>query len=158
MRRIETYELIERYLLGRTSPGENAEIELRMKNDPSFANEVEQHRDMQQVIHDHSILDVKEILTRIRNQKQISAQRRNKFYRSMLIVGSCAIIVSLSLLFILNNDDGAVRRASEAPGASEAFTDTSAPANESGTMVADNEPLQESLQKDAEEEALKTVS
>lgn len=46
----------------------------------------------------------------------------------MLIVGSCAIIVSLSLLYFFHNNDGAVRPASEAPGASEAFTDTLAPA------------------------------
>jgi hypothetical protein len=124
MRRIETYELIERYLLGRASPGEKTEIELRMKNDPSFAEEVERHRGMQQVIQDQSVLDVRDMLTRIRKEKQISIKRRNRFYRSMLIVGSCAIIVSLSLLFILNNDDSAVRRASEASQASEAFTGT----------------------------------
>ncbi len=135
MRRIETYELIERYLLGRTSPDENAGIELRMKNDPSFAKEVEQHRGMQQVIQDHSVLGVRDMLTRIRKEKQISIKRRNRFYRSMLIVGSCAIIVSLSLLFILNNDDSAVRRASEAPEASEAFTGIQAP--ETGSVSVD---------------------
>jgi hypothetical protein len=161
MRRIETYELIERYLLGRSKPGEEAEIEARIKSDPSFAGEVEQHRNMQQVIHDHSVLDVKEILTRIRNQKQISIRRRNKFYRSMLIVGSCAIIVSLSLLYLFNNNDGAVRRASEAPEApeaSEAFTDTLAPATETGVTAAETEAPEESIQKNNEVQTPGTIS
>jgi hypothetical protein len=161
MRRIETYELIERYLLGRSKPGEEAEIEARIKSDPSFAGEVEQHRNMQQVIHDHSVLDVKEIFTRIRNQKQISIRRRNKFYRSMLIVGSCAIIVSLSLLYLFNNNDGAVRRASEAPEvpeASEAFTDTLAPATETGVTAAETEAPEESIQKNNEVQTPGTIS
>jgi hypothetical protein len=147
MRRIETYELIERYLLGRTTPEENAGIESRIKDYPSFASQVEQHRDMQQVINDYSILDVKETLSRIRKQKQTSIIRRNKFYRSMLIVGSCAIILSLSLLYIFNNNDGAVRRASEAPEASEAFTDTIVPADETESLAEDSVPPAVSFQQ-----------
>jgi|GEM_PF-3133155 len=147
MRRIETYELIERYLLGRTSPDENAEIESSIKSDPSFANEVEQHRGMQQVINDHAVLDVKEMLTRIRSQKQISIRRRNRFYRSMLIVGSCAIILSLSLLYIFNNNDSAVRPASEAPEASEALADTLTQAGKPETITEDNGPPEDSDQK-----------
>ncbi len=146
MRRIETYELIERYLLGRLNPDEKAEMETRIKNDPSFANQVEQHRGMQQVINDYSVLDVKDILSRIRDRKQISIRKRNKFYRSMLIVGSCAIIVSLSLLYFFSNNDSAVRRASEAPGASEALTDALVPAGEKEEITEDQGPSEESIQ------------
>ena len=153
MRRIETYELIERYLLGRTSPDENAEIESRIKSDPSFANQVEQHRGMQHVINDYSVLDVKEMLTRIRSQKQISIRRRNKFYRSMLIVGFCAIILSLSLLYIFNNNDSAVRRASEAPEASEALADKLTQAGEPETITEDTGPPEDSHQKSEPEQS-----
>ncbi len=154
MRRIETYELIERYLLGKTGPDENAEIESRIKNDPSFAEELEQHRNMQQVINDFSLLDVRETLSSIRKRKQISIKRRNKFYRSVLIVGSCAIIVSLSLLYIFNNNDGAVRRASEAPEASEALTDTLVSADKAETATVQTKPSEASYQKDEDAKSL----
>ena len=98
MRRIETYELIERYLLGRTSADENAEIESRIKNDPSFANEVQQHRDMQQVIHDYSVVDVKEMLTRIRNRKKISIKRRNKICGFKLTRGNEIVYQNFCLI------------------------------------------------------------
>jgi hypothetical protein len=57
-------------------------------------------------------------------------------------------------LLILNNDDGAVRRASEAQRASEAFTDSLAPEPGSDTMAAHTGTLQESLQK---EKVMQTV-
>ena len=65
----------------------------------------------------------------------------------MLIVGSCAIIVSLSLLYLFNNNDSAVRPASEAPEASEAFTDTLAPAVEKEVISEKTGPQEESIQK-----------
>lgn len=121
MRRIETYELIERYLLGKISKDERAGVEKRMKDDPAFSAEVEKHRILQQVINDNSLIRIKDNLRIIRNQKLIKNLRRKRLYRSMLIAGSCAIILSVSLL-LLNKKDSAVRPASEAQRASEAFT------------------------------------
>ena len=127
MKKIEKYELIERYLLGNTSPSEKAEVEFRIKNDTEFANEVELHRNIQNLVYDSSLLEVKDTLQKIRRKKQLKLKRRTRFYRGLLVVGFCASILTISLLLIKNKDI-AVRPASEAPEASEAFSDTIEPA------------------------------
>ena len=126
MKRIETYELIEHYLLGRLSPVENTEFETRMKNDAEFAEQVELHRNLQYIVFDSSLLEVKDTLQQIRKNEQLKLKRRKRLYRGLIIVSFCAFILSISLV-LLRNKDVAVRPASEAPEASEAFSDTLEP-------------------------------
>ncbi len=126
MKRIEKYDLIEQYLLGKASVSEVAEVELRIKNDAEFANEVELHRNMQHLIFDSSLLEVKDVLQKIRTSKQLKLKRRTRLYRGLFIVGFCASILTISLL-LSRKKDIAVRPASEAFKASEAFLDTVEP-------------------------------
>lgn len=123
MKRIERYELIERYLLGKANPDEIAQIETGIKADPDFASQVDMHRNMKQLLIDHSLLEVKETLQQIRNQDKLNIRQRNRFYRGLIITSFCAFILTISLL-LLNKKDIAVRPASEAPEASEAFSET----------------------------------
>jgi hypothetical protein len=125
MDNIDLYELIERYLLNKTSPEETAEIERRIKTDPSFASEVELSRNMQQLITDHSLLNIKQDLKRIRTRKISKIKSRNKFYRNLLIGSSGVIIITISSLLLLNKKDIAVRPVPETPEVSGTLNDTS---------------------------------
>jgi hypothetical protein len=125
MNNIDLYELIERYLLHKTSPEETAEIERRIKSDPSFASEVQLNRDMQQLITDHSLLNIKQDLKRIRTEKISKIKSKNKFYRNLLIVSSGVIIITISSLLLLNKKDIAVRSVPETPEVSGTSDDTS---------------------------------
>ncbi len=125
MDNIDLYELIERYLLNRTSPEETAEIERRIKSDPSFAREVQINRDIQQLVTDNSILNIKQDLNNIRTGKISQIKSRNKFYRNLLIGSSGIIIITISSLLLLNKKDIAVRPVPETPEVSGTLDDTS---------------------------------
>ncbi len=125
MDNIDLYELIERYLLNRTSPEETAEIERRIKSDPSFAREVQINRDIQQLVTDNSILNIKQALNNIRTGKISQIKSRNKFYRNLLIGSSIIIIITISSLLLLNKKDIAVRPVPETSKVSGTLDDTS---------------------------------
>ena len=125
MNNIDLYELIERYLLNITSPEETAEIERRIKSDPSFAREVQLNRDMQQLVTDHSLLNIKQDLRNIRTTKISKIKSRNKFYRNLIIGSSSVIIITISSLLLLNKKDIAVRPVPETPEVSGTLDDTS---------------------------------
>ncbi len=124
MDNIDLYELIERYLLNKTSPEETAEIERRIKSDPSFAREVELNRNMQQLITDHSLLNIKQDLNNIRTRRISQIKSKNKFYRNLIIGSSGVIIITISLL-LLNKKDIAVKPVPETSEVSGTSDDTS---------------------------------
>jgi hypothetical protein len=125
MDNIDLYELIERYLLNKTSPEETAEIERRIESDPSFAREVQLNRDMQQLINDHSLLNIKHDLNNIRKRRISKIKSRNKFYRNLLIGSSGIIILTISSLLLLNKKYIAVRPVPETSEVSGTLDDTS---------------------------------
>jgi hypothetical protein len=125
MDNIDLYELIERYLLNKTGPEETAEIERRIKSDPSFAREVQLNRDMQQLVTDNSILNIKQDLNNIRTRRISQIKSRNKFYRNLLIGSSGIIIITISSLLLLNKKDIAVRPVPETSEVSGTLDDTS---------------------------------
>ncbi|UCH13514.1 MAG: hypothetical protein JSV22_10415 [Bacteroidales bacterium] len=125
MDNIDLYELIERYLLGITSPEETAEIEKRMESDPSFAKEVRLNRDMQALVTDHSLINIKQDLRKIRTSRIAKIKSRNKFYRNILIGGSGVIIITMSYLLFFNKENIAVRPVPETSEVSGTFSDTS---------------------------------
>ena len=125
MNNIDLYELVERYLLHRTNPEETAEIERRIEKDPSFASEVQLHRNMQQLITDNSLLNIKRELKQIRAKKISEIKSRKRLYRNILIGSSGIVILTISSLLLFNKKDIAVRPAPEASETSGAFKDTS---------------------------------
>lgn len=125
MDNIDLYELIERYLLNKTSSEETAEIERRIKSDPSFAREVQLNRDMQLLVTDHSLLNIRQDLNKIRTKRISKIKSRNKFYRNLLIGSSGVIIITISSLLLFNKKDIAVRPVPETSKVSGTLDDTS---------------------------------
>ncbi len=124
MRKIEHHNMIDRYLLGQTTPEERAEIADRAKNDPAFAKELELHKSLQNLVTDYSVVLIREKLRNIHLGKNIKTRSGKDFLKNILIIGSSAIIVSISIWLLLKKEDMAVRSPSEAPVTSEAFTDS----------------------------------
>ncbi|NJK85890.1 MAG: hypothetical protein HC906_07915 [Bacteroidales bacterium] len=100
MDELTKYELIERYLRRMLSANEQAEFEKRMAEDPDFSAEVDQHRQLQNLIVDFSVLEVKDKLSHIR-KKHILDQRLN---RGFLLGGALIIGAGLMLYFNLFNE------------------------------------------------------
>ena len=125
MDNIDLYELIERYLLNKASPEETAEIERRIKSDPSFAKEVQLNRDMQQLVTDHSLLSIKQDLNKIRTTRISKIKSRNTFYRNLFISSSGVIIITISSILLFNKKDIAVRPVPETLEVSGTLDDTS---------------------------------
>jgi anti-sigma factor RsiW len=67
---MDTIELIEDYLKGRLKGQELENFEVRMASDPAFAQEVEDHRAMQEMIFTQGLLETREKLQAIRKVRQ----------------------------------------------------------------------------------------
>ncbi|MBN2611466.1 MAG: gliding motility-associated C-terminal domain-containing protein [Bacteroidales bacterium] len=137
MKRIEKYELIERYLLGTCSDEEKAAVEQKIQAEPEFAGELEQHRQLQNIIIDHTLVEIKDNLKDIRN-RHLQKIRKARLFRGMAIVGFCLSILSIFLI-MHNKRDIAVRPASEAYKASEAFLDSTSKKHVQESIILNTE-------------------
>ena len=91
------YQLIEDYLSGTLDKEEHTAIEERITQDNSFAKEIELHRSIQNALSDRDVLELEEILIKIRNtsKKDTQGGRIISLKRRRSILGAVAAILLL---------------------------------------------------------------
>lgn len=91
------YQLIEDYLSGILDKEEHAVIEERITQDNSFAKEVDLHRSIQNALSDREVLELEEILIKIRNASKKDKQEGKviSIKRRRSILGAVAAILLL---------------------------------------------------------------
>lgn len=97
---IEKYELIEKYLLNTASEEEKKLIEDLLINDPEFKKEVEIHRELQNVIIDYKLIELKTKLQKIHNKSIRNINGKNLTF---IITG--IILISTILYFTFRRND-----------------------------------------------------
>lgn len=101
---IETYELIEQYLNGNLSGDELKRVERLIKSDKEFAREVDQHRKIQNIIIERSLIDIKEQVKDIHQRNTVSSKSKfgkGKFFGSI----GALVIIGTVLVFVLKTKD-----------------------------------------------------
>lgn len=91
---IEKYELIERYLGGLLTEQELSDFEHRLKTDPEFASEVNRHIEISKLIHDGTLLKIRETVKEIHDAKSSW-----DFFKSL---GGKILMITIAGLFILS--------------------------------------------------------
>lgn len=97
---IEKYELIEKYLLNTASEEEKKLIEDLLINDPEFKKEVEIHRELQNVIIDYKLIELKTKLQKIHNKSIKNINGKNLTF---ILTG--IIVISTILYFTFRRND-----------------------------------------------------
>jgi len=92
---IEKYELIEKYLLNITSKEEKELVENLINNDPAFKEEVELHKEIQNIIIDYKLIELKTKLQKI-HDKNI---RSKNFKGKNILPFITGIIIIFSILY-----------------------------------------------------------
>lgn len=95
---IDKYENIEAYLKGELGMAERGDFENLMNLDSGFAREVEQHRQMSEALMESAMLDIKEQIRNIHDQKQTTKGKRIGKGGLFLIIG----LVTLTAIIMVS--------------------------------------------------------
>ena len=103
MRIINDFELIEQFLSNKLSGSELDAFHERLKTDAEWANKVEMHRQMQQLIVDKSLISVKEKLNSIHSHSIKKQRTQKQIVKGGVAVGLITLIIITA--YILNKQD-----------------------------------------------------
>jgi hypothetical protein len=96
-REIEIYELIERYLNNQLSADELSDIKARIVSDPGFAYEVEKQRNIHNLIHDSSLIQISDELKKI-HKRHTSPKRFLRNWRWSFVFAPIVLLISSWLI------------------------------------------------------------
>lgn len=91
----EKYELIDRYINNDLSQQEREDFETKLKEDPAFAQEVEAHIQVHQLIQDEGLLNVKKKLRKIHDSEKGDGDNLWKFISGAALMAIIALSVFL---------------------------------------------------------------
>ena len=140
---IERYELIEKYLKGKLTPEEETLLKELMAGDPEIEREVQQHRELFQLLEVNSALEVRESLNKV--HRSHLAKRfwlngsRNLIIPAVLLIALMTFLISYRHLqhsrsktaMTVVKDSSLIMHKSPAPAETPALPDTSVKANHS---------------------------
>jgi len=96
---IEKYELIEKYLGGQLTKKEKIDFEHQLKTDPELADELNKHKDISRLIHEGTLLKIRETVKEIHDAKYSL-----NFFKSssgkILIITLAGILILTMVFFI----------------------------------------------------------
>jgi hypothetical protein len=110
---IELYERIESYIAGRLTEEEILSFEKQMGENPSLAEEVEKHRSIQNILHEGSLLEIRESLQKIHLENPGGAGDFLRKPGNYLIMLGALLITTSILLLTLKRSEPTVQ---EIPG------------------------------------------
>ena len=96
---IEKYERIEKYLNGQLSGKELNDFENQLRSDPELAAELDKHKNISHLVHEGTLLRIRETVKEIHNTKYPRSKFRSSNNRFILITLVGAFII-IPLFFI----------------------------------------------------------
>ena len=98
---IETYELIEKFLSGALTGPEADSVRNRIEHDPDFASEVNQHKQVQNLIIDRSLIEIKDKIQDIHSHCSASSGNRFNTKNLFSIFGGIVLLGVIAAYFLL---------------------------------------------------------
>lgn len=99
----ELHTLIERYLNHELSGEELQNFELEMATDVELSKEVQYHKEIQDVVFDAGMLDVKSRLHKIHQKETLKGKGSNTWYLVALLIG--LVVMSSVCVFLFSNKE-----------------------------------------------------